>query len=264
MHRTWLTLTLLLLAATGSADVRIQWQDPFSAAEQQKLRSWIEETVAGVERLVGPYPFDIHIHMHRADGAREPVPWANTRRGSQQGVNFHVNPDFSLDAFLTDWTAPHELSHLVIPYLGSKHSWFAEGFASYMQYQVMQATGQLTPKEASHRYLSRLDKARRNYRFDDRAFASAAPKLRAERKYPVMYWGGAAYFLQVDAALRANGSARLIDVLARYMSCCRRNRKDLDRLVADLDRISGSSEFSSHLARFRTEPGFPRYDALRD
>lgn len=265
MRRTGLILTLALLAyGKGHAEVRFIWKDAFSGAEQEKLRTWVEDTVAGVEQLVGPFPFDIHVHMHRADRGREPVPWANTRRGAKQGVNFHVNTRYSLEAFRADWTAPHELSHLIIPYLGSKHSWFAEGFASYMQYQVMQATKALTAKEASHRYLARLDNASRNYRFDDRAFAHAAPTLKQERKYPVMYWGGAAYFLQVDAALRSRGNTRLIDVLGEYLECCRRNSQQLDSLVAELDGISGTGTFSKHLARFRTEPGFPRYDVLSE
>jgi hypothetical protein len=255
-------LIALIVSTSVQAEVRYTWIDTFSPAEQRKLRTWIDETVAGLEKLVGPYPFDILVHMHRADGAQEPVPWANTRRGSEQGVNFHVNASYSLDAFHADWTAPHELSHLVIPYLGPSHSWFSEGFASYMQYQVMQATRQLTPEEASQRYLARLDKASRDYRFGDRAFASAAPRLKEERKYPVMYWGGAAYFLQVDAALREQGKPTLREVLAEYLRCCRRDRKSLDALVTELDRISDSTEFTTHLTRFRTEPGFPRYDML--
>ncbi len=265
--RTLLTSVALFSLAAASlpaaeADVKFQWRDSFSSEEQEKLSRWVRETVAGVEALVGPYPIDLHIHMHRADSAREPVPWANTRRGSKQGVNFHVNPDFSIDAFRADWTAAHELSHLIIPYLGSAHAWFAEGFASYMQYQVMQTTGQLSAKEAGHRYLARLDKARGNYRFHDRAFASAAPKLREERKYPVMYWGGAAYFLQVDAALRERGGPTLQETLSNYLKCCRRNSGGLDALVGELDALSGGEDFARQLEEFRTKPGFPSYDML--
>jgi hypothetical protein len=131
-----------------------------------------------------------------------------------------------------------------------------------MQYQVMMETGQLTAAEASHRYLARLDKARRGYAFDDEPFADAAPKLRAERKYPVMYWGGAAYFLQVDAALRAAGKPPLMQILSRYLACCRRPRSNLNDLVAQLDELSASTTFSGHLAEFRSEPGFPGYDVL--
>jgi hypothetical protein len=256
-------LAFLLSALPVSAAVRFDWHDTFTPEEQTKLTQWVTSTVAGVESLVGPYPFDVHVNMYRIDGAREPVPWANTRRGSRQGVNFHVDPSFDLDAFQRDWTAPHELSHLILPYLGRKHSWFAEGFASYMQYQVMMATNQLSASDANARYLTRLDRARRDYRYNDAPFVSAAPKLRQERKYPVMYWGGAAYFLQIEDALAASSDTSLIAVLRDYFQCCRANRKSFNKLISDLDRLSGSSLFSQRLDTFRTRPGFPEYDMLQ-
>jgi len=257
-------LCLLLLAAmlpgsAWSAEIRYQWQDGFSEPEKTMLTTWIDETTAGLEALVGPLPFPVGVRFYRRDDAREPAPWAHTRRRPDQGVDFYVDPAFPLAAFRADWTAPHELSHLVLPFLGSRNAWFAEGFASWMQYQVMMQTGQLTAAEAAHRYLARLDKARNGYPFDDEPFADAAPRLREERKYPVMYWGGAAYFLQVDAALRDAGKPPLMRILARYLACCRAARSSLDNLVAELDRLSDSTIFSRHLAAFRSEPGFPGY-----
>jgi hypothetical protein len=259
---TTLIFTGLLSQQPADAAIKFDWQDEFSRAEQAKLQTWIEETVAGVEALVGPYPFDLHIRLYRIDGAREPVPWANTRRGTLQGVNFHVDPRFALASFRSDWTAAHELSHLIFPYLGRSASWFAEGFASFMQYQVMMATRELTSAEATERYLSRLNRASKDYPYHSSPFSDAAPKLRQAGKYPVMYWGGAAYFLQVDKMLRASFNETLIDVLSRYLKYARQNRKSLDTLVRDLDRLSNSTVFSDRLRKFRTEPGFPAYDML--
>ena len=71
-----------------------------------------------------------------------------------------------------------------------------------------------------------------------------------------MYWGGAAYFLQVDAALRERGTD-LIEVLQAYTACCRRNRASLEALLTELDGLSGGDAFTRTLARFRSEPGFP-------
>jgi len=259
---TSLVFAILLAQHAANASVKFDWQDDFSHAEQTKLQTWIEDTVAGVEALVGPYPFDLHIRMYRKDGAREPVPWANTIRGDAQGVNFHVDPLFSLNEFRSDWTASHELSHLIFPYLGRSASWFSEGFASFMQYQVMMATRDLTSDEAIERYLSRLNRASSDYPYHSSPFSDAAPKLREAGKYPVMYWGGAAYFLQVDEKLRNSSDQSLISVLGSYLQCCRQDRKNLDTLVRDLDRLSNSTIFSDCLTRFRTEPGFPAYDML--
>lgn len=253
-------LLSLCLSATGhprAAELTYVWEDAFSETERARLVSWVEEAAAGVETLVGAFPMDVEIHFHRRAGAREPVPWANTRRGRVQGVHFHVDPRFPPAAFRRDWTAPHELAHLVLPYVGRQHAWFAEGFASFMQYQVMHAMGVLSDEAAASRLRQRLARAARDYDYPDRSFADAAPSLRAEGRYPVMYWGGAAYFLQVDDTLRRHDT-NLIAVLRDYTACCRRNRASLEALIGQLDELSGSDAFATTLARFRSERGFPQ------
>ena len=256
---TALAVGFAMAPAPSLADLELTWRDPFSSDEQAKLRSWVEEIHAAVQRLVGDFPMEVQVHMHRRDGAREPVPWANTQRWRGQGVHFHVDPTFDLEAFRRDWTAPHELAHLILPYLGRRHAWFSEGFASHMQYPVMQAVGVLSADEARRRYRDNLERAARTYAYPRESFAEAAPKLRANRQYRVMYWGGAAYFQQVDLALRQSGSS-LTEVLRGYLRCCRRDRDDLASLLAELDRLSESSEFTDHYQRFASEPGFPRLE----
>jgi len=259
-----ITVLLCSIAHSAWAELRFHWEDTFSSAERQSLSAWVADTHHALQQVVGPLKFDIHIYMHRSDGAREPVPWASTRRGRAQGINFHVNPRFPDTDFRRDWTAAHEFSHLALPYLGSRHAWFAEGFASYMQYQVMVAMGTLTPDEAIRRYKRNLRRAETSYPHHSQPFARAAPQLRAEGKYSTMYWGGAAYFLQVEEALRTrdrDGSV-LLETLREYVRCCRQRYDELDDLVADLDRLSGGREFSTHLRRFRQRPGFPDYPII--
>lgn len=258
----WSILPGLLLSAGAQAELRIHWQDAFTAQEQAKLSAWIEETYTAVADLVGPMPFDVHVFMHRRDGAREPVPWARTQRSRLQGVHFYVDPRFPLASFRHDWTASHELSHLALPYLGARHAWFAEGFASYMQYQVMHAMGTLSARSMAQRYRQNLQRAERNYHYPDRPFALAAPQLRAEGKHSTMYWGGAVYFLQVDEQLRHVADRRLVDIVRDYVACCRRSGGSLESLVADLDRLAGSEVFRQQLKKFESERGFPRYRHL--
>jgi hypothetical protein len=260
-------LTALMAAWQGSAaadlpgqapGVRFVWMDEFESREQAKLKAWIEETHDAVGKLVGPFPMPVTVYFHRRDGAREPVPWAHTRRRVPQGVHFHVDPRFSLDAFRRDWTAPHELSHLILPYLGRRHAWFSEGFASYLQYPVMQTMGVLSAAEAQRRYRRNLERAERGYPYSSQPFVETAPELLAEGKYPVMYWGGAAYFMQIDQALGEQGSS-LIAVLQDYLACCRRNRHSLAGLLGELDRVSGTDSFTVQHQRFRQQAGFPEF-----
>jgi hypothetical protein len=247
-----------LTAPTATAaGLQLHWDDAFSAQEQRKLTMWVTETAAALASLVGDFPFAVHVHFHRRDGAREPVPWANTRRGGRQSIHFHVDPRFPLEAFRHDWTAAHEFAHLVLPYLGSRHAWFAEGFASYLQYPVMQAMGVLSAAEAARRYERNIERARRGYSHGDRPFATAAPRLRAEAKYPTLYWGGAVYFLAADRALQDRTGTGLVPLLRDYLACCRDGRGSSASLAADLDRLSGTDVFSTLLSRFEDQPGFP-------
>lgn len=236
--------------------IEMIWEDDFSAAEQARLAEWVARTQAAVDSLVGPFPMAVRVHFHRRDDAPEPVPWAHTGRGPEQSVHLHVDPAYPLQDLLADWTAPHEFSHLILPYVGRADAWFAEGFASYLQYPVMQRMGVLSARQAAERLAHNHQRARGRYSYPHLSFVEAAPRLREERQYPVMYWGGAAYFSQVDQALQASGTS-LFAVLTDYVACCRRDRRQLADLLADLDRLSASDAFSRRYATLAAQPGFP-------
>lgn len=251
-------LLAVLLAAIrpAAAEIIWHWEDRFSEPERARLTRWITDTAADVEKLVAPYPFDVHISFYRAERGDSPVPWASTVRSRRQGVNFHVNPDRSLDEFFADWTAPHELSHLLIPWVGRSNAWFTEGFASYMQYQVMHAMRIIDDEQMMQRYRTKIGQAQQRYDLHDIPFVDAAPELVARRQYPTMYWGGALYFLRVDHQLQQRGSS-LLEVLRRFVECCRADTRGFDGVVEALDRIAGEPLFSDQLAVMSSRAGFP-------
>ncbi|MFN2327907.1 MAG: hypothetical protein ABR612_03255 [Chromatocurvus sp.] len=256
-----LLLIAALIASTARADIVCHWEDHFSTTERHVLKTWITRTLAAMEDLVAPLPFDVHIYFYRLEGRGEPVPWANTRRGPRQGINFHVDPAFSPDAFYADWTAAHELSHLLIPALGEDNSWFAEGFASYMQYQILQHMGMITKKEVTAAYQKRMQRAEARFPLKAEAFVSTARSLRRAGDYPTYYWGGAVYFLRADTALRLRTGGTLSDLVSTYVDCCRQRDPRLSNLVEHFDRIAGESLFGDLLLEFNKGPGFPKYRA---
>jgi hypothetical protein len=253
-----------ILAQTSALATPLQFhfEGEFSSREQAQLIAWIEQTDRSLTALVGQLPFTRHIYFHRLANAREPVPWAHTQRRPQQGVHFHVDPSFPQAEFVADWTAPHELSHLVLPYLGERNAWLAEGFASYMQYQVMAEMGVLDPVELDERYTQKFQRAEGRFDLSDLPFADAAPELRQARQFPTMYWGGAVYFWQLDRWLALHTDADLTSVLRSYINCCRAGTTHLRQLIDHLDRITNQQIFGTYLSRFETQPGFPDYRTI--
>jgi len=251
------------VAVPGQAALLWYWEEPFTTAEQARLRSWLERTHAALEAWAGPLPFDVHLHIARRSGAGEPVPWANTRRGDRQGINFYVDAGYALEDFLADWTAPHEFAHLLLPFLGRGSAWFAEGFASYAQYAIMVPLGVIDERESQRRRGERMRRARDSLVSEREPLPQNVPALRRRGAYPTFYWGGAIYFARVDARLRDAGSS-LRSVLREYLRCCRARaapRESLDALVVDLDALSGGSVFSDELDTMRSSPGSPTLPA---
>ena len=120
--------------------------------------------------------------------------------------------------------------------------------------------GVLAEEDINARYQSRFERAQRKYAMDNLPFASAAPKLRAARQYPTMYWGGAIYFWQVNEWLAEHTETNLIETIRAYVECCRRNASRVSELTASLDDLVAGEVFSRHLTHFRQTPGFPEFN----
>ncbi len=252
-----LCLTSALQPAAAVAALQWHWDDEFSDAERAQLTDWLQTTHTALERYAAPLPFDVHLHLRRSKRGRGPVPWANTWRDPVQALYFYVDTRHGPQAFLDDWTAPHEFSHLLLPYLGRSNAWFAEGFASYLQHSVMAELGVIDAAEAVRRRDLKMRRATTALASERMPLPANQANLRAQRQYPTFYWGGAVYFERVDAALKSQGSS-LRTVIADYVDCCRLPAANsLEALVTQLDRVSHSTIFSRELTAMRDTPGCP-------
>jgi hypothetical protein len=247
--------SLLSLSAMDEPRTSIvwHWEDEFSVTEREKVEEWLNKVTVATESTIGPYPFTLHFFIHRRNGASEPVPWANTRRHPLQGVDFHIDPAYSLQAFLDDWTAPHEISHLSIPYLGRSEAWFAEGFASFMQYQIMQRLGIYSRQEVRERYSQKIESVR-PYFDGDQDFVTVSRELQRRNNYPAMYWGGASYFMHMDQRLKAELNMEFTTLIKDYLICCRLKDDSLEQLIDSWDRLIGDFLFANMLQSYQADP----------
>ncbi len=259
-----LILSITIFAASSTAHARPlwHWEDSFSAEEKTQLKTWIEQASDGLEALLGPLQFDYRVYFHRSQNANEPVPWANTMKWVTRDVHFHVDMDYEMQEFKEDWTAPHEITHLVFPYLGDSGRWFAEGIASYFQYQVMYANNTISWDEAIRRYNDRFQKARAQGP-QDLSITELSDVVSQTRSYVRMYWGGASYFMHVDQQLQEQQGLRLHDIISTYMNCCYEDGMgSAKQMIATLDTISNSTIFTDSYRATVMKKTFPKTNKL--
>ncbi len=236
----------------AGANIVFHWEDDFSNDEKKKLITWLNTTSNAAFKLLGNYPFELHFHLYRASSANEPVPWANTIRAGKQGVDFYVNPDFALGDFLKDWTAPHEISHLAIPAVGSENAWFSEGFASFLQGEILVGMSEFPQEEIDAIYQAKRDMAEPF--FDSKKpFAKIASRLKRDHDYAALYWGGAGFFAKLDEHLIKTKGIKFAEMLKSYQNCCRLSDQDLDDVVSSFDKISGDAFSTELLYKYRNE-----------
>ncbi len=265
--RLFLLIPLLLpavcLAATqsrvlqaGDTRLRVEIVDVDDPARVRMLQRWAEETAEATKTQSGRFPLrDAYVRIQQTDSDDDsPVPWGQTRRRGEVGVLLYVRRDASYEQLRADWTAVHELSHLFHPYLGDSGRWLAEGLASYYQNVLRARAGMLDEEEAWRR----LDAG-----FRRGQAASTGARLgamgRGRDGTMRVYWAGAAYWLEVDLALRRDSGTTLDAVLDRYADCCLHGTDSVmpQDFALALDALAGSDVFSTLYRRYADSREFP-------
>lgn len=224
------------------------WETKFDAEEQSRMISYVNEVRKGIESYFGNYQFPVNVYFHKLESS-EPIPWAHTVRSNEQGVHLHVDPRFDDDKFLKDWTAPHEISHLALPFVGRKNMWFSEGFATYMQHQVLLEMGTWTQEEVDDKFARKFELHKAHYN-SNKSMTELSLELRGQGQYGALYWGGVSFFYLVDKQLMEKGTS-LKEVLQAYQSNHRLEDKSLLDVITSLDDLSNSSIFSDLVTQYR-------------
>lgn len=228
----------------------------FSAADKAKLTQWIKVGVNATRDTLGVYPSRLIFHLVPKK-SNQPVPWAYTRRDNPQRIYLHVDSRFGQDKFINDWTIYHEISHLAIPYLGTKYAWLAEGFASFMQYQVM-AKADILAGTTEQNYTKKIAPHLKWFN-SDLPPASIARRLMSNKQYPAAYWGSAYFFILADNILQEQHDTRLITLISQYQFCCNEPHASAEQLMSDLDGLLGAPVFTPLLASFESSPARQLY-----
>jgi len=246
------------LLRAGDHALRIEFVGVDDRQRRAELRRWLAETAEATLTAYGRLPLrqaTVRIKEVRSR-SDSPVPWGQTERQGTVAVLLYVRQGATMEELRADWTAVHELSHLFHPYLGDDGRWLAEGLASYYQNVLRARSGLLDEAEAWRRLDAGFGRGRREdsgLRLDELS--------RHHRGTMRVYWAGAAYWLEMDLALRRSGSS-LDAVLARYSDCCLQGTDEVapEDFVAQLDRIAGGERFTALYQRYVAARTFPSLD----
>lgn len=251
----------------GQSQVQVRFIDSFTQPEQNKILYWLQQHAEAVTTLYGEFPIPkATVRVEKAPGSRQPVPWGQVMREREEGVLVRVNPKFSQAAFVRDWTAAHEFSHLFIPFPGSQNSWFSEGLATYLQNTLRVRAAMLTEQQGWQKLYEGLRRGQRDTAMREMPLAELSPNMHASNSYQRVYWSGVWYFLktEIDLYAASNGRHSLDTVLREFSRCCRFKKQFWSAaLIAEkFDEISATSVFSKNLYAIRKSHALPAIEPL--
>jgi hypothetical protein len=243
------------------AVLRVALLDGSPAVEPDFVRQWLTRAAFAVTTLYGEFPV-AQAQLVVVPGARgnEPVPWAYVLRGGAPSAHFFINQRRSLDEFMTDWTAVHELSHMLLPYIRPEDAWLSEGTASYYQNVLRARGGMISEGEAWQRLHSGFRRGMKS--MPGLTLADATERMFRDGAFMRVYWEGAAMMLLADQRLRqrTGGEQSLDSALARLRECCLAPDAAWQArgLFDKLDELTGTTVFSELYEAHVKSTAFPR------
>ena len=244
----------------GGARLRLTVLDGTPAADVAQMQAWIQDSAQMVADLYGRFP-QSQAQILVAPGARgnEPTPWAYVVRGGSPAAHFFINQRRPMKEFFEDWTAVHELSHLLLPYVNSDDIWLSEGVATYYQNVLRARGGRMSPLEAWQRLHAGF--ARGMESAPGITLAQATESMYRDGTYMRVYWEGAAMLLMADVRLRqmTAGKQSLDTALAALNDCCRATDRawSARELFDKLDEATGTGVFSEIYDQHVASRNFP-------
>ncbi len=245
------------------ATLRVSVPQSEPSLDSSLIMDWLRAAATDVTLTYGrfPNPSPKIVVIPISGGrwsSRGAVPFGRVIRDGGEVIELFVNRDKPIEDFLGSWTATHEFSHLMLPYVDRRHKWISEGFAQYYQNVLMARSGAYDQARAWQKIHSGL--ARGNASRPELSPNQAAARgVRGARMK--IYWTGAAIALMADIRLRERSGNResLDDVLDRLQACCLPSERVWSgpELFSKLDTLIDEPVFMPLYRRHADATGFP-------
>jgi len=245
------------------ATLHITVLQPVDDNKAAQLVDWVRAASTNVSLAYGRFPNPstsviVRPTNRRFGDSSSPVPFGRVMRDDGERIELYVDVDRPIEDYYGDWTATHEFSHLMLPYVARRNKWISEGFASYYQNVLMSRAGHYTPAEAWKRLSDGLERGRRSRPELSLNDAAEAGVRRARMK---IYWGGAAIALLADVQLRERSGGResLDTALDGLQRCCLPSTRTWSgaELFSRLDSFVEEPVFMPLYRRYADRAGFP-------
>ncbi len=245
------------------AALRITLMQPRDEIQSADIVQWVRETAQNVSLAYGRFPNpSTSVVILPVGGGRSwsdsPVPFGRVVRDGGETVELFVNQSRPIDEFYDDWTATHEFSHLMLPYISSRHRWVSEGFASYYQNILLARANRYTEERAWQKLWDGFERGRQS-RPEMSPNEAARGGIRAATMK--IYWSGAAIALMADVELRqrSDGEESLDTVLDKLQQCCLPSERTWSgtELFGKLDTFIDEPVFMPLYRHYANTTGFP-------
>jgi hypothetical protein len=252
----------LVEASIPGAVLRITIMQPEREANLEPIIKWVRDTALTINLAYGRFPnpqTNVVILPGRGRwGSNDAVSFGRVVRDGGETIELFVNPAKPIAEFYDDWTATHEFSHLMLPYLRGDHRWISEGFATYYQNLLMARAGRYSEQRAWQKLWEGFERGR-NSRPEMSPNEAARAGVRAATMK--IYWSGAALALMADVELRQRSGGResLDTVLGQLAECCLPAEKSWSgtQLFQQLDTLLDEPVFMPLYRRYANSAGFP-------
>ncbi len=247
------------------ATLHITVLQPVDEQKALQIVDWVRAASTSVSLVYGRFPNPsprviVQPTDRHAWSGNSPVPFGRVMRDDGERIELFVNADRPIEEFYGDWTATHEFSHLMLPYVSARNKWISEGFASYYQNVLMSRAGRYTAAEAWKRLYDGFERGRRSRPELSLNDAAEAGVHRARMK---IYWSGAAIALLADVKLRERSGGResLDTALDDLQRCCLPSARTWTgpELFSKLDSFVADPVFMPLYRQYANSAGFPEF-----
>jgi hypothetical protein len=252
----------------AGGELRIALMRPRGAMDSAAIIDWVHATARNVSLAYGrfPNPSPHVVVLPVGGGGRgsdSPVPFGRVLRDGGETVELFINERRPIADFYDDWTATHEFSHLMLPFLRSDHRWISEGFAQYYQNVLLTRAGQYDEQRAWQKLYEGFERGRQSR---PELSPNQAARQGVGAATMKIYWSGAIVALMADLELRQRSGGResLDGALRQLQSCCLPSARSWSgtELFEKLDSFVAEPVFMPLYRRYANENGFPDFEAV--